>query len=60
MLENEVVRLHYNYPMGVCLRKDIHKLFHVLYGSKNNTPEQFNEFQKRYELGEFDCLENVS
>lgn len=48
----ESKEVHKKYPLGVCLRKDIHILFHQIYGSKNNTPEQFYEFVDRIESGE--------
>ena len=32
----------------VCLRKDIHKEFHLLYGYRNNTVDQFYEFLTLY------------
>ena len=50
----ECKRLHTIYPLGVCLRKDIHILFHQLYGVKDNTPEQFYEFAERIRNGEIE------
>lgn len=52
-IENVCLDLHYQLGLGVCLRKDIHKLFHDLYGYSNNTQEQFEEFKLRFRLGEF-------
>lgn len=36
--------IHSKYPLGVCVRKDIHDLFHNIYGSGGNTIEQWNKF----------------
>lgn len=52
-IKDEMHKLHKKYGHGVCLRKDVHKLFHDLYGYTNNTPEQFKEFKIRYKVGEF-------
>jgi hypothetical protein len=44
MIADEIELLHKKYPLGLCLTKSIHKLFHYYYGRGNNTPEQFYEF----------------
>ena len=39
------------YPLGICVSKSIHKLFHLIYGNRYNTIEQWNEFEKNYKNG---------
>ena len=39
------------YPLGVCISKDIHVLFHSLYGQYYNTPEQWYQFEKDFKAG---------
>lgn len=38
---------HNTFPLGVCISKELHDLFHYRYG-KNNTPDQFWEFIEEY------------
>lgn len=56
IIENKCDELHKKYGLGVCLTKETHDLFHSLYGRGNNTLEQFKEFKKRYNDGEFNSL----
>ena len=40
--------IHSQYPLGVCIRADLHKLFHNIYGCGNNTIEQWSCFINNY------------
>lgn len=49
------------YPLGVCVSKNIHVLFHSLYGQYYNTPEQWYQFEKDFRAGIYnDILLNKS
>lgn len=44
----DVLEEQSKYPLGVCLRHDIHKQFHDIYGYGHNTPNQFIDFAERF------------
>lgn len=46
--------LHKKYGLGVCLTREIHEIFHDVYGYFNNTQEQFEEFKSKYIKDELD------
>ena len=48
--------IHDKYPLGICVRKDIHNLFHNIYGSGGNTKEQWDLFSEKYLNHEYDSL----
>ena len=52
------LEMHNKYPLGVCVRKDIHDLFHRIYGSGGNTYDQWNNFVERFKNGEFEDHNN--
>jgi len=53
LLKINIARKHDDYPLGVCLCKKIHNLYHHIYGD-DNAPEQFEEFKNKYNNGEFE------
>ena len=57
-LKDEVIKLHDLYGIGVCLNRDVHTLFHELYGYKTYIPNDFYDFIKRISNGEFDSWFN--
>lgn len=52
-IKEKVIELHSIKGLGICISNDLHVLFHSLYTKFNNTSEQFEEFKKRYFMGEF-------
>lgn len=46
--------IHSKYPLGVCVRKDIHDLFHRIYDSGGNTETQWKQFYNDYKTGIYD------
>lgn len=45
--------IHSKYPLGVCVRKDIHDLFHSIYGAGGNTPEQWDIFYEDFKNNKY-------
>lgn len=52
-LRDEIVRLHDVYGEGVCIRPDLHQLFHSIYG-KDGDVNDFNKFKNDYINGIYD------
>lgn len=46
--------IHSKYPLGVCVNKDLHTLFHQIYGSGHNTEEQWNRFVEDFYNHKYD------
>lgn len=47
----EFLKIQNNYPLGECIDKKLHILFHSLYGQYYNTPEQWDRFKNDYIKG---------
>lgn len=56
MILEEFLKIQSEYPLGVCLDKNIHVFYHSLYGKQNNSVEQFNDFVLEYKKGTFNDL----
>lgn len=48
---NKFLEIQNTYPLGECIDKKLHILFHSLYGQYYNTPEQWNRFKDDYLKG---------
>lgn len=56
---NVFKEFHNRYPLGVCVRSDIHDLFHRIYGAGGNTQAQWDHFVNDYNNHKFDeCYYN--
>lgn len=50
-LLSKFIEIQNKYPLGVCIDKKIHTLFHSMYGQYYNTPEQWYRFCEDYNNG---------
>lgn len=50
-LKKEFIKEQSKYPLGECIDKKLHVLFHSLYGQYYNTPEQWIRFKNDYTKG---------
>lgn len=48
---DKFLEIQSSYPLGECIDKKLHILFHSLYGQYYNTPEQWNRFKDDYLKG---------
>lgn len=51
LILDKFLEIQNNYPLGECVDKNLHILFHSLYGQYYNTPEQWNRFKDDYSKG---------
>lgn len=55
LIMHKINEYHVSMP-GVVMTKEIHSIFHSIYGKKYNTLDQIEEFKIRYQSGEFDNI----
>lgn len=48
LVDKKFIEYHINNNILVVLHKNIHRKFHKIYGYKNNTIEQFDEFVNKH------------
>lgn len=56
---NLFIQKQNSYPLGICIRKDIHDLYHEIYGKYNNTEEQWKRFESDLLSGKYDDRINL-
>lgn len=47
------------HPLGVCVREDIHALYHSLFGKTNNNPHQWNVFINKLKNNQYNNLIHI-
>lgn len=54
LLLHTFLALQNSLSQPICINENLHKLFHKEYGYGDNTPEQFDDFLKKYYAGIYD------
>lgn len=57
---NKFLVVHDRYPLGVCIRKDIHILYHSIYSKCINNENQWKQFVEEYNTGMYDSILKAS
>lgn len=53
-IKEEVKEIHKKYPIGICLNKELHILFHIEYGRKDCNGSNVGDFIDNYFKGKYD------
>lgn len=51
-ITEKIIKKHNQYPLGICVEQNLHKLFHREYGQITK-PEMWNDFVKNYKQGKY-------
>lgn len=54
---DKFLEIQSEYPLGECIDKKLHILFHSLYGQYYNTPEQWDRFKEDYLKGVYENID---
>jgi hypothetical protein len=54
---DKFLEIQSEYPLGECIDKKLHILFHSLYGQYYNTPEQWDRFKDDYLKGVYENID---
>lgn len=60
LIENLLIKKHYEHGLGIPLLSYIHDIYHKVYGKGNNTYEEFNEFKIDYLNNKYNYLKAIS
>ena len=52
-IEELVLQKHYKHGFGICISKEVHKLFHHIYGYTNTIPKDWEDFERDFKKGKY-------